>query len=316
MTESHETKPGLRGTLLEKSGVVVVDKPAGLTSHDVVGRLRRILGTRKIGHSGTLDPMATGVLFLGVERGTRFLAHVVTHDKRYQATVELGATTLTDDIEGDVLHQATQEQINDVEVASIEAALDQQIGEIMQRPTSVSSIKIDGRRAHELVREGKEVILPERPVTVYSLTRSGVVKKETENGIRWTVDIDVHCSSGTYIRAIARDVGEAVGIGGYLSKLRRTAVGPFTIDEATTLEELAKNPALTMSLDEAMIRCFPTRAVTEDQARDLSLGRWLEPVGKKEVYAAVAPNNQAIALIKEQGKRASTVFVARPDGMK
>lgn len=294
--------------------MVLVDKPSGPTSHDMVGKLRRIMGTRRVGHSGTLDPMATGLLVVGVERGTKFLAHVVAHDKRYEATVRLGAATHTDDAQGEVLSTAAPADLEALTEERIRAAFDAQRGDIMQRPTSVSSIKIDGKRAHELVREGQEVVLPERPVTIFSLEVLDVVF-----GVDATscidVRISVHCSSGTYIRAIARDVGEALGVGGHLTQLRRTSVGPFDISEARTLEQLEKAPQLSLNLDEAMVRCFDVREVSESEGVDLSLGKWLQPVGRKGVHAAVTPSGRAIALVEEKGKRAASVFVARPAGM-
>lgn len=305
--------------MIDRSGLVIVDKPAGMTSHDVVGRLRRIMGTKKVGHSGTLDPMATGVLVLGVERGTRFLAHVVTHDKRYEATFALGASTVTDDCEGDFTAVTPADKVTDWIIESISKALatafDTQRGEIMQRPTSVSSIKINGRRAHELVREGHEVNLPPRPITVFELTWDNVRLSETPNGPRWLVDVSVHCSSGTYIRAIARDIGEQLGLGGYLTSLRRTSVGPFSISDASPLDQLASEPSLSLSLDAAMTTCFPTREITEEQGKDLSLGKWLKPIGLSDIHAAVTPDGRAIALVEERGSRASSVFVARPDGL-
>lgn len=301
-------------SILDRSGVVLVDKPSGPTSHDMVGKLRRIMCTRRVGHSGTLDPMATGLLVVGVERGTKFLAHVVAHDKRYEATVRLGAATHTDDAEGEVLSTAAPADLEALTEERIHAAFDAQRGDIMQRPTSVSSIKIDGKRAHELVREGQEVVLPERPVTIFSLEVLDVVF-----GVDATscidVRISVHCSSGTYIRAIARDVGEALGVGGHLTQLRRTSVGPFDISEARTLEQLEKAPQLSLNLDEAMVRCFDVREVSESEGVDLSLGKWLQPVGRKGVHAAVTPSGRAIALVEEKGKRAASVFVARPAGM-
>lgn len=307
----------LPGTILERSGVVIVDKPAGMTSHDVVGKMRRIMGTRRVGHSGTLDPMATGVLVVGVERGTKFLAHVVTHDKRYEATVCLGAATLTDDMEGEVLTTASPDALRSLTEQQIREAFAQQSGEIMQRPSSVSSIKINGRRAHELVREGHDVVLPERPVIVHSLEVGEVVFLSDASSEQpyWQATISVHCSSGTYIRSIARDVGDALGVGGHLTALRRTSAGPFDIAEGRTLEELAEQPGLSLTLDEVMARCFPVRDVSADEAKDLSLGKWLEPQGIKDVYAAVDPDGRGIALIKEKGDRAASVFVARPDGM-
>lgn len=314
--------------IIARSGLVIVDKPAGMTSHDVVSRCRRIFGTRRVGHSGTLDPMATGVLVVGVERGTKFLAHVVTHDKRYDATVRFGSATVTDDIEGDTISTAPAQAMDSLTVDGVREAFAAQSGEIMQRPSSVSSIKVNGRRAHELVREGVDVVLPERPVTVHELIVSdvridGEGKEGTEGEERVAeADISVHCSSGTYIRSIARDVGETLGVGGHLSALRRTSAGPFAVAEARTLEELFAvredtdaSPSLTMSLDEAMSTCFPVREVSEADGAALSLGKWLSPVGMRGVYAAVAPDGRAIALLEEKGARAASVFVARPAGM-
>ncbi|MBC2681737.1 tRNA pseudouridine(55) synthase TruB [Corynebacterium sp. 4HC-13] len=320
MTDSLPHKPGralAQGSVLERSGVVVVDKPAGMTSHDVVASMRRIMGTRRVGHSGTLDPMATGVLVVGIERGTKFLAHVVTHDKRYEATVLLGASTLTDDMEGDVLTRSSAEQLTALSEQSIREAFAAHVGDIMQRPSSVSSIKINGRRAHELVREGVDVVLPERPVSVFSLDVHDVsfISDATHDYPHWSVKISVHCSSGTYIRSIARDVGEALGVGGHLTALRRTAAGPFDLSEALTLEELQDAPRLSLSLDEAMTRCFPVRAISEAEGKDVARGQWLEPIGRRDVYAVVTPSQHAIALLKDRGKRAASVFVARPEGM-
>ena len=315
--QSTDRPRPVEGTILQRSGVVIVDKPAGMTSHDVVGKMRRIMGTRRVGHSGTLDPMATGVLVVGVERGTKFLAHVVTHDKRYEATVRLGVSTLTDDLEGEVLSEASPEALQALTEQDIRDAFAAQVGEIMQRPSSVSSIKINGRRAHELVREGHDVVLPERPVTVHSLEMGEVclVSDANSDSPHWSATISVHCSSGTYIRSIARDVGDALGVGGHLTALRRTSAGPFDIAESVTLEQLAEAPQLSLSLDEVMARCFPVRDITQEQAQHLSLGKWLAPVGLTDVHAAVAPDGKAIALLKEKGKRAASVFVARPDGM-
>lgn len=306
-------------SVLDRSGLVVVDKPAGMTSHDVVSRLRRLFGTRRVGHSGTLDPMATGVLVVGIERGTRFLAHVVTHDKRYTATVRLGAATVTDDAEGEVTASASPLALAAVTPDLLLGAFAAQSGEIMQRPSSVSSVKVNGRRAHELVRDGIEVVLPERPVTVFSLDVDEVRAVPTGDGPGFIdVDIRVHCSSGTYIRSIARDVGVLLGVGGHLTALRRTSAGPFTIDEARTLDELASEgqpPELSLSLDEAMVRCFPVRPVTDEEGDDLAMGKWLDPVGDDGVVAAVTPSGRAVALLEEKGRRAASVFVARPAGM-
>ncbi|MGV0432513.1 tRNA pseudouridine(55) synthase TruB [Corynebacterium sp. 20_84] len=290
---------------LSTSGVVVVDKPAGVTSHDVVAKLRRFFGTRKVGHAGTLDPMATGVLVAGIERGTKLLAHLVADEKIYSATIRLGASTSTDDAEGDILTETDASHITDDQIMAQVAAL---TGEIMQVPSKVSAIKIDGKRAHELVREGKEVEIPPRPVTIFSFDVSAIRREGT------FVDIDarVHCSSGTYIRSLARDMGEALGVGGHLTALRREVSGPFTLEHARTLDELEDNAALSLTLDEALTTAWPVLEVTADEYAALAMGKWLEPRGLAGVHAAVGPDGRAVALVKEKGKRLSTIFVARP----
>lgn len=290
---------------LATSGLVIVDKPQGMTSHDVVSKLRRIFNTKKVGHAGTLDPMATGTLIVGIERGTKFLAHLSTTTKSYTATIRLGMTTTTDDKEGEELTRTDASKLDETAIRTAVATL---TGTIMQRPATVSAIKIAGKRAYERVLAGEKVELPERPVTI---TRFDVLTIRHDT---YFVDVDVlvDCSAGTYIRALARDLGEKLQVGGHLTALRRTAVGPFDIADAATLEQLAESPRLSLSLDAALIRCYPTFDVTAAEARDLALGKWLEPRGLVGIHAAVAPNGQAIALIKEQGKRLATVFVARP----
>lgn len=291
---------------LAGSGLVVVDKPAGMTSHDVVGKLRRIFSTKRVGHAGTLDPMATGVLVLGVERGTRFLAHMVTATKAYDATIRLGATTTTDDAEGDVTAQTGAVDVSPGQVA---AKVRDLTGEIMQRPSSVSAIKIDGKRAHQRVREGEQVEIPARPVTVSTFE----IREQRRAGEFLDLDVTVSCSSGTYIRALARDLGEALGTGGHLTALRRTEVGPFSLADAVTLSDLTNLPRLSLSLDESLMRCFPVLQITETEGEALAMGKWLEPRGLSGIHAAVTPAGKAVALIQEKGKRLATVFVARPN---
>ena len=290
---------------LSTSGIVVVDKPAGMTSHDVVARLRRFFGTRKVGHAGTLDPMATGVLVAGIERGTKLLAHLVADDKVYSTTIRLGAATTTDDAEGEVVSQADASALTDEAIMAEVATL---TGDIMQVPSKVSAIKIDGKRAHELVREGKEVVIPARPVTVFSFDVSSIRRE----GSFIDLDARVHCSSGTYIRSLARDMGEALGVGGHLTALRREASGPFTLAHARTLDELEESAELSLSLDEALTAAWPVLEVTADEYAALAMGKWLEPRGLKGVHAAVGPDGRAVALVKEKGSRLSTIFVARP----
>lgn len=296
---------------LAHSGLAIVDKPAGMTSHDVVGRLRRIFGTRKVGHAGTLDPMATGVLVAGIERGTKFLAHMTASTKSYEGTIRLGAATTTDDREGEVTSRATPEEIAALDDASIDRAVDKLTGDIMQRPTAVSAIKINGKRAHERVREGEKVDIPPRPVAVSRFEIND--RRVTDDGF-YDLDVCVDCSSGTYIRALARDLGENLSVGGHLIALRRTAVGPFTVADSRTLDELADQdtPELSLSLDEALMRCYPVLHLSNEEADKLAMGKWLEPRGLKGIHAAVAADGRAVALVKESKKRLATVFVARP----
>ena len=287
------------------AGLVIVDKPAGLTSHDVVARCRRAMGTRKVGHAGTLDPMATGVLVVGIERATKLLGHLALTTKTYTATIRLGASTTTDDAEGEVTGGSTAAGIDE---AAVLAAMAPLTGDIEQVPSSVSAIKVDGKRAHQLVREGEAVQLKPRPVHVEEFSAQALRR----DGDFLDVDVTVDCSSGTYVRALARDLGAALGVGGHLTALRRTRVGPYALDHAITLDDLFETPRLSYDIDSAIAAGFAVREVTDEQAVDLSLGRWLDPIGIPGVYAAVAPGGRAMALLQESGKRASTVFVVRP----
>lgn len=296
------------------AGLIVVDKPAGLTSHDVVARCRRAMGTRKVGHAGTLDPMATGVLLVGIERATKLLGQLALTAKAYTGTVRLGAATSTDDAEGDVLAVAPPGAVADLTQARVLAAMVPLTGDIEQVPATVSAIKVDGKRAHQLAREGAAVTLKARPVRVDEFTALAWRRGSDEGGEYLEVDVRVECSSGTYVRALARDLGAALGVGGHLSALRRTRVGPYGLDQAITLDSLFERPRLSYGIDEAIARGFDRRDVTEQEAVDLSLGRWLDPIGMRGVYAAFAPGNRAIALLQESGKRAATVFVVRPAG--
>jgi tRNA pseudouridine55 synthase len=241
------------------SGLLVVDKPAGWTSHDVVARVRRLAGTRRVGHAGTLDPMATGVLVLGVEKATRLLGHLTLHDKRYDATVAFGVTTTTDDAEGEVLATVPVEGLTLDAVRAAAAAL---TGEIDQVPPGVSAISVDGVRSYARVRRGETVELPARRVTVHAfdvLSVSGA-----------TADVSVHCSSGTYVRALARDLGAALGVGAHLTALRRTASGPYALP-APGLDDL--DPARDLTpLAEAARAAFPALDVDAETARLVANG--------------------------------------------
>ncbi|ORX10621.1 tRNA pseudouridine synthase B [Mycolicibacterium wolinskyi] len=292
-------------TAVPEAGLVIVDKPAGMTSHDVVGRCRRLFGTRKVGHAGTLDPMATGVLVIGIERATKILGLLTATDKSYAATIRFGRTTTTEDAEGEVVEDVSAAAVTDAQIESAVAALR---GDIAQVPSAVSAIKVGGQRAYKLAREGQAVELAARPVRI---DRFEVLAVRRE-GEFVDVDVEVDCSSGTYIRALARDAGAALGVGGHLTALRRTKVGRYGLDEARTLEGLAERARLSYSLDEACLLGFPRRDLTADEAEDTRHGRALKPAGIDGVYAATAPDGQVIALLQDGSARTKNVVVLRP----
>jgi tRNA pseudouridine55 synthase len=270
-----------------------------------VGRCRRIFGTRKVGHAGTLDPMATGVLVVGIERATKILGLLTATDKSYAATIRLGQTTSTDDAEGKVLQTVSAEGITDAQIGEAVAALH---GDIAQVPSAVSAVKVGGQRAYKLAREGQAVELAPRSVRI---DRFDVLAVRRHDGLI-DVDVEVDCSSGTYIRALARDVGVTLGVGGHLTALRRTRVGRFGLDQARTLDELAEQPRLSYSLDEACLQSFPRRDLTADEAEDTRHGRPLKPAGMDGVYAAVAPDGHVMALLEDTIDRTKSVVVLRP----
>ncbi len=272
-----------------KSGLVVVDKPTGLTSHDVVARVRRLVGTRKVGHAGTLDPMATGVLVLGVNRATRLLGHLLLTDKVYDATVRLGSSTTTDDAEGEIVSTASTDGLTEEAVLT---ALGAFVGRIDQVPSSVSAIKVGGRRAHERVRAGEEFELESRSIRVDSIEVHEF--RAAEDGI--DLDVSVRCSSGTYIRSIARDLGERLQTGGHLTSLRRTAVGPFALDAARTLEQLSEEFVM-IPMAEAVRASFPAYELDDTQAVDVSFGRKLSlDLGRAGPVAMFDPDGEFLAL--------------------
>jgi tRNA pseudouridine55 synthase len=286
-------------------GLVVIDKPAGMTSHDVVARCRRIFSTRKVGHAGTLDPMATGVLVVGVDRATKILGLLSAASKSYAATIRLGQTTSTEDAEGELLCSVSAEHLTNVE---IEAAVDGLRGDIEQVPSSVSAVKVGGRRAYRLVREGQTVELQPRPVRI---DRFEVLAARPHDRLV-DLDIEVDCSSGTYIRALARDVGGALGVGGHLTSLRRTSVGRFALGQAYALDDLAQRPRLSYSLDEACLLVFPRRDLSAEEAEATSNGRSLSPAGIGGIYAACDPDGRVMALLRDEGARTKSVVVIRP----
>lgn len=289
-------------------GLVIVDKPAGMTSHDVVGRCRRIFATRRVGHAGTLDPMATGVLVIGVDRATKILGLLTAASKSYAATIRLGQTTSTEDAEGEVLQSVPAGHLTDEAIAAAVGGLR---GDIEQVPSAVSAIKVDGRRAYRLAREGQAVELAARPVRI---DRFEVLAARREGEVV-DLDVEVDCSSGTYIRALARDLGAALGVGGHLTALRRTRVGRFGLDQARPLEELAERPALTWSLDEACLLLFARRDLSAEQAEAASNGRALPAAGIDGIYAAAGADGRVIALLRDEGSRTKSVVVIRPATM-
>ncbi len=285
-------------------GIALLDKPGGITSHDAVARLRRALGTKKVGHAGTLDPMATGLLLLGVGPSTRLLTHLVGLDKVYEATIRLGEATTSDDADGERIAAADASGVTDAAIAAGIAAL---AGDISQRPSAVSAIKVDGVRAHQRVREGETVELAARPVTIHAFD----LLDSRRAGPRIDLDVRVHCSSGTYIRALARDLGEGLGVGGHLIRLRRTAIGPFSIDEAEPVPEWrardeAGAPARIHLRHPAEVaaRLFATLSLDAAQAADLANGKRLEvDAADADIVAALDPDGRLVGLIAiERGR--------------
>ena len=285
------------------AGLLVVDKATGMTSHDVVAQVRRLAGTRKVGHAGTLDPMATGVLLLGLNRATRLLGHLMLTEKAYDATVRLGAASSTDDAEGELGEPLSTEHLTEDDVRSAAGGF---VGVLQQVPSAVSAIKVDGRRAYQRVREGEDVRLAAREITIHEL----LVTDARRDGGWLDVDLSVRCSSGTYVRAIARDLGRALGVGGHLTALRRTAVGPFTLSDAHTLDELEGELSM-VDISDVARRCFPTCSLDAEGARDVGYGRALSvDLGDAEGPVAVFdPDGTFLALYRQDGDVAAPVAV-------
>ena len=351
-----------RGAATAADGVLLVDKPRGLTSHDVVGVTRRLAATRKVGHAGTLDPMATGLLVLGIGRATRFLTYLVGADKTYESTIRLGIETTTEDAEGQVI-AARGCRIDDLIEGRLQEALASLTGRIQQVPSAISAIKVNGVRAYKRVRDGQDVELEARPVTIHELRLTGEPRQagvdlpgaaagdasaDAEDGVGGEVqvvdlDVVVSCSSGTYVRALARDLGRTLGCGAHLIALRRTGVGPFDVGQAHTLTALSEQVetdaatpdprgVTTVPLEEVARRCFERLDLTEAEARGLRFGQPLDvaaleraqspvgnavPVASKEapgqrVVAGFAPDGRLVALLTPRGSRARPVLVLDP----
>jgi tRNA pseudouridine55 synthase len=285
-----------------ESGLLIVDKPSGWTSHDVVAKIRKLAGTKRVGHAGTLDPMATGVLVVGVEKATRLLGYLALAEKEYAATIRLGQTTDTDDADGALIGSVPVTKIGDAELQRAVSAL---TGEITQVPPGFSAIKVDGQRSYRLARAGRPPRLEARTVTVREFAIDAV------HPAAEVVDVDarVTCSSGTYIRALARDLGAALGVGAHLTALRRTRVGPYLASQARTLDQLAADPAV-IPLASAAAAAFPRRDLTQAQAGALAHGGRLEASGTGEQpVAAFAPDGTLVALLTDAGGHARPLAV-------
>jgi tRNA pseudouridine55 synthase len=297
----------------QHSGLVIVDKPGGMTSHDVVARIRRLAGTRKVGHAGTLDPMATGVLVVGVEKATRLLGYLTLTEKQYDATIRLGQSTSTDDAEGEIAGGSPAAGVSAETLAQAAAGL---TGEILQVPPAVSAIKVGGQRAYRLTRAGAAPDLQPRPVTVYEFTMTAA----RPVGDLLDVDVTVRCSSGTFIRALARDLGGKLGTGGHLTRLRRTRVGGYGLESARTLDQLAERFEV-LPLAQAAAPLFPRRDLSADEARRLAHGGRLAaapaaanaaaaPAASAEhPTAAYAPDGTLVALVAEESGQARPLVV-------
>jgi len=283
-------------------GFLVVDKAPGMTSHDVVAVARKALGTRKVGHAGTLDPMATGVLVLGFGNGTRLLQYITDGHKSYTATIILGAATVTDDREGEVISESDASKITDEQ---IKTGLAKMIGEIAQRPSSVSAVKVDGERAYDRVRAGEIFELAARTITISVLD----ILEIRHLGARIEIDIDVTCSAGTFIRAIARDLGSDLQVGGHLSVLRRTRVAGFPISQAISFEDLKAQSFTPLELADVARATFQVRELGLDEVQELSFGRPLVANQSDVIFAALSPDDRLIALLKNESGKAKPIAV-------
>ncbi len=283
-------------------GFLVVDKEPGMTSHDVVAIARRALGTRKVGHAGTLDPMATGVLVLGFGNGTRLLPYITAGDKTYQGTIVLGAATVTDDVEGEVISRGDVSNITNQEIQN---ALVKMRGTISQRPSSVSAVKVKGERAYARVRAGEGVELSPREVTISQLDIREI--RRAEAAIE--VDIEVTCSPGTFIRAIARDCGGALGVGGHLNSLRRSRVGGFDCASAISLGSLKRGEFTPLNLTDVARATFKSRELVRDEVNELSFGRVLTPNPTEGIFAGISPDGRLIALLSNKDGSAKPIAV-------
>lgn len=293
------------------SGLVLIDKPQGWTSHDVVAKLRKIAGTRRVGHAGTLDPMATGLLLIGINSATKLLTFLVGEDKTYFATIRLGATTITDDKESDVLEYGDQTKISALTASEIETHMAKFRGQILQVPSSVSAIKVDGQRAYAKVRAGDEVKLAARSVEVAKFDLIGSPRVANEKDAMFLdLEVRVDCSSGTYIRALARDLGNSLGVGGHLTALRRTRIGKYSIEQAQTLDELSTETLSVLDISQAAKQQFEIRNLSDQEVTDLRHGKRIKAMGEGvNPFAGLDSTGNLVAMLTVSGKDVKSLVV-------
>lgn len=294
------------------SGLVLIDKPSGWTSHDVVARLRKLAGTRRVGHAGTLDPMATGLLLIGINSATKLLTFLVGEDKTYEATIRLGAATITDDKESEFTSVASPDSVRALSISDLEGALSALRGPIEQVPSSVSAIKVDGERAYAKVRSGDEVKLKARPVTIHRFEVTGEPRLVIEgDNTFYDFEAIIDCSSGTYIRALARDLGASLGVGGHLTALRRSKIGSYSISQAQNLEGLTGETLEVLPIEQAATQQFKVRSLSEQDVIDLRHGKRLRVQDETETAptAAIDSNGNLIAMLTKSGNAAKSLVV-------
>ena len=296
------------------SGLVLIDKPKGWTSHDVVAKLRGIAGTRRVGHAGTLDPMATGLLLIGINSATKLLTYLVGASKTYEATIRLGASTITDDAEGDIVDVAGAEAVRAIAAEQIESALESLRGEIMQVPSSVSAIKVVGERAYAKVRGGDEVKLAPRPVVVsrFEITAPARI---VEDGAATYLDFDaiIECSSGTYIRALARDLGSKLNVGGHLTALRRTKINNYSVEDAQSLDGLTRDSLSVAPMFDAVKSEFPIRSLSNQEVIDLRHGKRIAANGVTGPVIAAVVETSVVAMLESVGEQLKSLVVFASD---
>jgi tRNA pseudouridine55 synthase len=296
------------------SGLVLIDKPKGFTSHDVVAKLRGIAGTRRVGHAGTLDPMATGLLLVGINAGTKLLTFLVGASKTYEATIRLGANTVTDDAEGEVLQLASAELVRQITDEQIEAAIDSLRGSISQVPSSVSAIKVDGKRAYAKVRGGDEVKLAPRPIVVSRFEVTSPPRfVEDDQATYLDFDVVIECSSGTYIRALARDLGSNLNVGGHLTALRRTKINNYSVEDAQVLDGLTRDSLQVSPMFDAVKDEFAIRLLSDQEVVDIRHGKRIAANGVAGPVIAAVVGTSVVAMLESVGEQLKSLVVFATD---